>query len=121
MYQELSAKVDKVSYNVAMNMTMVLYIKCNNMYSWDPANVEKYKDCTRQISASNSEIKENIHNIELFFVNRPKEMSIQAELEQILEDIEIEPKSAKGTHSQNQNKPKSQNTSPNFGYVVQKC
>jgi hypothetical protein len=26
-----------------------------------------------------------------------------------------------GTHSQNQNRPKSQNTSPDFGYMVQKC
>ena len=25
------------------------------------------------------------------------------------------------THSQNQNRPKSQNTFPNFGYVVQNC
>ena len=25
------------------------------------------------------------------------------------------------THSQNKNRPKSQNMSPNFGYVVQKC
>ena len=25
------------------------------------------------------------------------------------------------THSQNQNRPKSQNTSPDFGYMVQKC
>ena len=29
--------------------------------------------------------------------------------------------SKESTHSQNQNRPKSQNTSPNFGYVVQKC
>ena len=31
MYQELSAKVDKASYNAAMNMTMILYPKCNNI------------------------------------------------------------------------------------------
>ena len=31
------------------------------------------------------------------------------------------PRTKQSTHSQNQNRPKSQNTSPNFGYVVQNC
>ena len=65
MYQELSAKVDKASYNAAVNMSMTLYPKCNNIYSWDPLNVEKHKECTGQISASNPEIIGNLSLIHI--------------------------------------------------------
>ena len=36
-------------------------------------------------------------------------------------DTSAEQEATKATHSQNQNRPKSQNMSPNFGYIVQKC
>ena len=96
MYQELSAKVDKVSYNAAMKVLMSLYPKCKNIHAWDQDNIKKYQECTNQISSSNSLIKDNIHNLELFYVNRQKEMSIQSELEQVLEDVELQLDPSKG-------------------------
>ena len=85
MYQELSAKVDKVSYNAAVNMTMLLFPLCNNISAWDTANVKQYQDCTSQISRSSSVIQENIDAIEIFSVNHTVEVSIQTKFEQILE------------------------------------
>ena len=96
MYQELSAKVDKVSYNAAMNALMSLYSKCKSSHAWDPDNIIKYQECTNQISSSHSLIKENIHTFKLFYVNREKEMSLQSELEQILEDIELQLDTSQG-------------------------
>ena len=96
MYQELSAKVDKVSYNAAVNMTMSLFPLCNNISAWDTANVKQYQECTAQISRSSSVIRESIDDIEIFSVNRNGNMSIQTELEQILEDIALGPRPAKG-------------------------
>ena len=96
MYQELSAKVDKVSYNAAVNMTMSLYSLCNNISAWDPANVKQYQECTAQISRSSPAIRDSFNDIELFSLNRNGEMSIQTEFEQILQDIELEPRATKG-------------------------
>ena len=96
MYQELSAKVDKVSYNAAMNALMSLYSKCKSSHAWDPDNIIKYQECTNQISSSHSLIKENIHTFKLFYVNREKEMSLQSELEQVLEDIELQLDTSQG-------------------------
>ena len=96
MYQKLSAKVDKVSYNAAKNMTMALYPTCKNEDAWDPVNVEMYNKCTDEISRSSSVIQESIGNIELYSANRNGEMLVQTELEQILEDIKLDPNTAKG-------------------------
>ena len=79
MYQELSAKVDKVSYNAAVNMTMSFYPLCANISAWDTANVNQYQECTAQISNSSSLIQENIDDIEIFSVNRNANISIQTE------------------------------------------
>ena len=95
MYQELSAKVDKVTYNAMVNMTMSLYPNYKDASAWDPANDDKYQKCTKQISVSNFKIQEFIGDIEFFSVNHGGELSIQIELEQILEDIELGPQSAK--------------------------
>ena len=96
MYQELSAKVDKVTYVAAMNMTMDLYANCKDLSAWDPVNVEKYQKCTNQISGSSSVIQESMSNIEIFTVSRSKKISFQIELEQILEDIELDPRASNG-------------------------
>ena len=96
MYQDLSAKVDKVTYIAAMNMTMDLYQNCKDTSAWDPVNLEKYQKCTNQISKSSSFIHESMSNIEIFTISRSKKISVQIELEQILEDIELDPRGAGG-------------------------
>jgi len=90
MYQELSAKVDKVTYIGAMNMTKDLYPNCKDSDAWNPVNVEKYLSCTNQISGSSFAIQESMSNIEIFTVSRSEKISI--ELEKILDDIELDPR-----------------------------
>ena len=88
LFQELSANVDKVSYNAALNMTMAIYPLCRQISAWDPANIIQYHDCTTQISNSSSVIRENMEHIERFSVNHNENTSLQMELEQILEDVD---------------------------------
>ena len=96
MFQELSAKVDKVAYNAMMNMTITSYASCKNTNAWNPVNIENYRKCTNEISDSNIYIKRNMDNIKSFILNRCKNMSIQIELEQILEEIELDPEAPQG-------------------------
>ena len=60
MFQELSAKVDKTSYQAAVNKTKELYSLCNSNFAWEFSNIESYKECTDQISESSSIIQKNI-------------------------------------------------------------
>ena len=96
MYQELSAKVDKVSHSIVVNITMVLYSYCKSKSAWDPWNFEEYQKCTKQISASNSKIHENFNNIELFSMKYQGMMALQTEMEKVLEDIRLTPNAANG-------------------------
>ena len=65
MYQDLSSKVDKVTYIAAMNMTKDLYQNCKDVSAWDPVNVEKYQKCTNEISGSSYVIQESMRNIQI--------------------------------------------------------
>ena len=91
MYQELSKKVDKISYKAAMDLTITHYDECKSTEAWDPANVSVYQRCTNEISKSSSKIHVNLNKIEIYCMHRKRDMSIQVELEQILEDVELDP------------------------------
>ena len=86
MYQQLSAKVERVSYNAAKKKTMALYKSCNDKSAWDIEKVEKYQKCTDQISKSNHRIQENIDYIKMFSVNNNDDISIHNNLGRILGD-----------------------------------
>ena len=96
MYQRLSSKVDLISYRATIKMIMAHFPHCKNLSAWNPAYIEEYQECTNQISRSNSLILKNIWDIENFSINRKAEMSIQVELEQILEGIALDPNTANG-------------------------
>ena len=99
MYQKLSEKVDKVSYNAAEKMIKSMYLACNNMHAWDPKNSKDYQNCTDQIKNSNSMIHKNFGDIELYSINYNEKVPIQITIEQILEDIDIKPNPIQGlTH-----------------------
>ena len=83
MYQELSTKVDKVSYNIVVNMMMASFSTCNDKSAWDPKNTENYQNCTKQISASRRHIQENFKNVEFFSMNYHG--TIHTEMEKILD------------------------------------
>ena len=90
IFNELSTKVDKVTYNAGVNIIMSLYENCNNSKAWNSANVERYQRCTNQISKSNPVIERSMSHIESFAVNCCTNMSLYTKLEQILEDIEFD-------------------------------
>ena len=92
IFNELSTKVDKVTYNAGVNIIMSLYENCNNSKAWNSANVERYQRCTNQISKSNPVIERSMSHIESFAVNCCTNMSLYTKLEQILEDIEFDSK-----------------------------
>ena len=96
MFQELSAKVDKTSYQAAVNKTKELYSLCNSSFAWEFSNMESYKECTDQIIRSSTKIQRKIKSIESYSLNHSDSISIQAELEQVLEDIALEPNPSKG-------------------------
>ena len=96
MYQRLSSKVDLISYRAAIKMIMAHYPRCKNLSAWNQAYIEEYQECTNQISRSNSLILKNMWDIENFLMNRKAVMSIQVELEQILEGIALDPNTANG-------------------------
>ena len=90
IFNELSTKVDEVTYNAGVNIIMSLYENCNDSKAWNSANVERYQRCTNQISKSNSVIERSMSHIESFSVNFSANMSLQIILEKILEDIELD-------------------------------
>ena len=96
MFQKLSANVDKTSYQAAMDIMMALYPKCDNVLAWEPSNAEAYKNCTNQIIRSNTKIQNNFQLIQSYSMNQNGTISIQAELEQVLEDVEVETNPSKG-------------------------
>ena len=96
MFQKLSGNVDKTSYQAAMDIMMALYPKCDNVLAWEPSNAEAYKNCTNQIIRSSTKIQNNFRLIESYSMNQNGTISIQAELEQVLEDVELEANPKKG-------------------------
>ena len=96
MFQKLSAKVDNTSYQAAVNLAKASHPFCDNILAWEPSYVKEFKDCTNQIIGSNNKLQENRKFIKYYSMNHTGTMSIQAELEQILEDVELEPNPSKG-------------------------
>ena len=88
MFKDLSAKVDKLSYNAAVTLTMKLYSACADNNAWNSTNVDKFKNCSKEISRSNYLIRKNFHKIKLFSTIGKKETLIQKGWEQVLEEID---------------------------------
>ena len=96
MFQKLSAKVDNTSYQAAVNLAKASYPFCDNILAWEPSYVKEFKNCTNQIVGSNNKIQGNNKFIEYYSMNHTGTMTIQAELEQVLEDVDLEPNPSKG-------------------------
>ena len=73
-----------------------LYPNCKNSSAWDSENQALYQECTNQIIRSNRLIQKSINSIELFSAYPNQEMTFQTELEQILEEIEVDPGTTNG-------------------------
>ena len=79
-----------------MNKTKELYSLCKSSFAWEFSNIESYKECTDQIIRSSTKIQRKIKSIESYSLNHSDTISIQAELEQVLEDVSLEPNPSKG-------------------------
>ena len=79
-----------------MNLAKASHPFCDNILAWEPSYVKEFKDCTNQIIGSNNKLQGNKKFIQYYSMNHTGTMSIQAELEQILEDVELEPNPSKG-------------------------
>ena len=56
-------------YSAAVNLTMSMYSACTDKSAWESTDVNKYLECTKEITRSNSLIQKNINHIELFSIN----------------------------------------------------
>ena len=66
MYQELSKKVDKISYNAAVDLMMIHHDECKDSRAWDSANVNLFEICTNAISKSSSKIYANMDKVKVY-------------------------------------------------------
>ena len=94
MFQKLSAKVYEVAYNASIDMMMSLYENCSDSLAWNSTNIKRYQDCTKQISQSNSMIQNSLSDIESFATNPNSNTSIQIVLDEVVEDVELDPSGA---------------------------
>ena len=96
MYQKLAEKVDNLAYNTALDMAKTLYKKCNEKIAWDPVNVQNYIECTWNISQSSQKIQDSMANIQKFTANLNVNTSVQIRFAQILQEVDMDLKAAKG-------------------------
>ena len=89
MFQELSKKVDKLSYNKAVTLTMKLYSACADNDAWNSTNGERFQNCNKEISRSNYLIQKNFHEIKFFSTIGIKDTLIQSGWEQVKEEIDL--------------------------------
>ena len=89
MFQELSKKVDKLSYNAAVTLTMKLYLACADNDAWNSTNGEKFQSCTNEISRSNYLIQKNFNEIKFFSTIGIEDTLIQSGWEQVIEEIDL--------------------------------
>ena len=68
-----------------------LYSKCSNDEAWIVGNISVYEECTAEISASNTRIKSTLPKIKEFAYFNNLNMSIQAQITQLMEDIQLNP------------------------------
>ena len=83
-------------FNAAVNLTKKLYPFCKDSIAWEPSNVERYKECTNQISGSNSEIKGSMGSIKRFVDLGRTNWSVHDHLEHILEATDFDWDATKG-------------------------
>ena len=96
IFQELSAKVDEVTYKSAVDKTREIFAACNNDFAWNSSQDDMYIYCTDRIMESITKDKSKIQSIQSYYFDDNDEISIQVAFEQILEDINLEPYPLKG-------------------------
>ena len=91
IYHEFSSKVEETAYQAVKLVMKKLYPKCSTDEAWTFGNISVYEECTAEISASNKRIETTLPNIELFTHVNNLNISIQAQITQLMEDVELNP------------------------------
>ena len=68
-----------------------LYPKCSNEGAWTVGNISVYEECTIEISESNARIKSTLPKIKEFVYFNNLNMSIQAQITQLMENVQLNP------------------------------
>ena len=91
IYHEFSSKVEETAYQATKLVLRKLYPKCSTDEAWTVDNISVYEECTSEISASNTRIQSTLPKIKEFVYANNLSMSIQAQLTQLMEDVELNP------------------------------
>ena len=91
IYHEFTSKVEERAYQAAKQVLQSLYPKCSSEEAWTVANGFIYEECTTVISRSNAKIKYALPIIKEFGKINNTNMIFQAQLTQLMEDVELNP------------------------------
>ena len=91
MYHEFAANVEHTSYEAAKKMIQDLYPKCSSDEAWIKDNMVLYEQCTAEISNSNPRIASTLPKIKRYGYTNNLNMSIQAQISQLMEDVVLHP------------------------------
>ena len=72
-------------------MIRKLYPKCSDDEAWNVDKTTIFEECSAEIIASNSRIKSTIPKIEVFTQVNGLNLSIQAEIGQLMENVKMDP------------------------------
>ena len=95
MLKELTSRINHEYYQAAVKRIKVMHPSCDNDDAWNQAIVEKYQKCTYGIVDSSRDISYNIKAIVFYAANKGGAKSIEAEFDEVLEDVEFEPNPSK--------------------------
>ena len=92
IYHEFAAKVDnEKTYKAAEKLTRKLYPKCSTDKAWSVKDIAVYEGCTAEISASNAKVKYVLPKIQAITQSNNLTINLQAEVTQLMEDVEFNP------------------------------
>ena len=66
-----------------------LFPICKSFQAWSTDNSTAYEACNFEISTSNSNMHDNIEDVQTFSLHHDASLSIQIQLEQVTEDVDI--------------------------------
>ena len=91
IYHEFTSKVEETAYQAAKNVLQHSYPKCSIEGAWTAGNLSVYEECTIEISESNARIKSTLPKIKEFAYFNNLNMSIQAQITQMMENVQLNP------------------------------
>ena len=80
-----------IAYKASKEIISKLYPKCFADEAWNVGNIRLFEECSTEIIASNSRIKSTLPKIEVFTQVNSLNLSIQAEIGQLMENVKMDP------------------------------